>query len=180
MRMASWPGHDDTPIACGLHKPARLRHYVIASAVRSAAGLAQWQPNILSFGDKAVKIRYCVVACLMLAVSLPAWSQADKQIPAEMAVRFAGKDGMVCGKVESAKYAQNTEGQPTFLHMGAPFPRHTFAVKIMGANRDKWPSPPEELVGKLVCVIGAIKRAGGSRAEMEVDDPSNMKLGVTK
>lgn len=171
---------DDTPIAGRLHKLARLRHYVIASAVRPAAGLAQWQPNLLSFGDTVVKIRYCVVTCAALAFSLPVWSQDDRQIPAEMAVRFAGKDGMVCGKVESAKFAENTEGQPTFLHMGAPFPRHTFAVKIMGANRGKWPTPPEELVGKLVCVIGAIKRAGATRAEMEVEDPSKMKLGVTK
>lgn len=105
---------------------------------------------------------------------------AQQQIPPDMAVRFGGKTAMVCGTVESAKYAQNTEGQPTFLHMGAPFPRHTFQVRIMGEHRDKWPEPPENLVGKLVCVDGAIKRAGANRAEMEVTSPNNMKLGVAK
>ncbi len=122
---------------------------------------------------------HLVLGCLFLVLAGTALAQ-EKQIPADQAVRFGGKDGMVCGKVESAKYAQNTEGQPTFLHMGAPFPRHTFAVKIMGANRDKWPSPPEELVGQLVCVTGAIKRAGATRAEMEIDAPAKMKLGVVK
>lgn len=115
-----------------------------------------------------------------LAAALMSPAAAQQQIPPDMAVRFGGKTAMVCGKVESAKYAQNTEGQPTFLHMGAPFPRHTFAVRIMGAHRDKWPEPPENLVGKLVCVSGAIKRAGANRAEMEVESPDNMKLGVVK
>ena len=131
-----------------------------------------------------MKTRQLVCACLGLLLFAGVMSAEllaqDKQIPAEQAVRFGGKEGMVCGKVESAKFAQNTEGQPTFLHMGAPFPRHTFAVKILGVNRDKWPSPPDELVGKLICVTGKISRAGATRAEMEIDDPSQMKLGVAK
>lgn len=117
---------------------------------------------------------------LSLLLAGPTLAQDGPQIPADQAVRFGGKSGMVCGKVESAKYADKTEGQPTFLHMGAPFPRHTFAVKIMGEHRGKWATPPEELVGQLVCVVGNIKRAGATRAEMDVDSPSNMKLGVAK
>lgn len=125
-----------------------------------------------------MKIRHIALVCLSLTFALPAVAQ--DQIPAEAAVRFGGKTGMVCGKVESAKYAENTEGQPTFLHMGAPFPRHTFAVKILGENRGKWPEPPESLVGRLLCATGAIKRAGATRAEMEVTNPSQTKLGVAK
>lgn len=122
------------------------------------------------------KFLFAGLAALLLS---PAQAQ-DKQIPADMAVRFGGQTGMVCGKVESARYAQNTEGQPTFLHMGAPFPRHTFAVRIMGEHRGKWPQPPEELVGQIVCVTGEIKRAGANRAEMDLDAPAQMKLGVVK
>ncbi|MCF5974566.1 hypothetical protein L2215_22705, partial [Xanthomonas perforans] len=64
-----------------------------------------------------------VAALVIVAPTLSAQSQ--EMIPPEMATRFVGKDGMVCGKVEKAKYAQSSEGEPTFLYMGGMFPRHT-------------------------------------------------------
>ncbi|MBN8799478.1 MAG: hypothetical protein J0H45_08995, partial [Stenotrophomonas nitritireducens] len=72
-------------------------------------------------------------AALLASVSLVA--AADEMIPPESASRFAGKDGMVCGKVEKARYAEGSEGQPTFLHMGGAFPRHTFSARIPGSAR---------------------------------------------
>nr|WP_089153115.1 hypothetical protein [Stenotrophomonas pictorum] len=100
-------------------------------------------------------------------------------IPPENAARFAGKDGMVCGKVEKARYAEGSEGQPTFLHMGGAFPRHTFSARIAGANRGKFGFPLESLEGKTVCVIGKIQR-DASRAEIEVTAPSGLKLANIK
>ncbi|HEY9253706.1 MAG TPA: hypothetical protein VIP30_04140 [Stenotrophomonas sp.] len=100
-------------------------------------------------------------------------------IPPEMATRFVGKDGMVCGKVEKAKYAQSSEGEPTFLYMGGMFPRHTFSARIDGANRGKFSFAPETLEGKDVCVIGKIQR-DASRAEIEVSSPSSLKLATIK
>ncbi len=35
---------------------------------------------------------------------------------------------MGCGKVKKARYAEGSEGQPTFLHMGRSSPRHTFSA----------------------------------------------------
>ncbi|WP_234412378.1 MULTISPECIES: hypothetical protein [Stenotrophomonas] len=100
-------------------------------------------------------------------------------IPPELAPRQVGKDGMVCGKVEKARFAEGSEGQPTFLYMGGAFPRHTFSARIAGENRGKFNFPLESLEGKTVCVIGKIQR-DASRAEIEVSSPSSLKLANIK
>lgn len=115
---------------------------------------------------------------VLLAASLPALAQ-QQMIPPEQASRHLGKDGMVCGKVEKARYAEGSEGQPTFLHMGGAFPRHTFSARIAGSNRDKFSFPLETLEGKDVCVIGRIQR-DASRAEIEVASPASVKLATIK
>lgn len=117
-------------------------------------------------------------ATLLATVSLTASAQSA-MIPPELAARQVGKEGMVCGKVEKARYAEGSEGQPTFLHMGGAFPRHTFSARIAGANRGKFNFPLESLEGKNVCVIGKIER-DASRAEIEVSSPAGLKLADIK
>lgn len=114
----------------------------------------------------------CVGAAAFAA--LPAAS-AQEMIPAEQAVRHVGKTGMVCGRVERTRHAQNTEGEPTFLYMGGAFPRHTFSARIPGSIRGSFRPTPEELQGKDVCVVGPIQR-DASRAEIAVSSPSSIKL----
>ena len=114
-------------------------------------------------------------ALLMPAALANSQSQIDNAIPADMAPRFAGKAGTVCGKVGKARFAENAEGTPTFLYMGGSFPRHTFTARIPGDARAKFKPAPEELEGKDVCVIGTIQR-DSSRAEIVVNSPSNLKL----
>ena len=116
-------------------------------------------------------------AALLASVSLVA--AADEMIPPESASRFAGKDGMVCGKVEKARYAEGSEGQPTFLHMGGAFPRHTFSARIPGSARGNFGFDLMTLEGKTVCAIGKIQR-DASRAEIEVTSPSSLKLANIK
>ncbi len=89
---------------------------------------------------------------------------------------FIGKDAIVCGKVESARYNENSDGQPTFMHFGGAFPRHKFSVRIDGANRDKFSPPPEEMIGQMVCVGGRIGRAAGNRPETKIEDPDSLKV----
>ncbi|MBD8524711.1 hypothetical protein IFO71_03060 [Pseudoxanthomonas sp. CAU 1598] len=101
---------------------------------------------------------------------------AGPTIGADNASSFIGKDATVCGKVDSAKYNENSDGQPTFLHLGGKFPVHKFAIRIMGENRGKFTPPPEENLGRMVCVSGRVGRAAGNRAEMEVVDPSELQL----
>ena len=108
----------------------------------------------------------------LLAV-LPA--SASEMISPENAARHIGKDGLVCGLVERGRYAEGSEGQPTFLYMGGAFPRHTFSARIPGASRGNFKFPLETLEGKTVCVIGKIQR-DSARAEIEVTTPSNLKL----
>ena len=122
--------------------------------------------------------RMLTLAAAVLA-GTPLAALAVDAIPAEQAARFVGKDGMVCGKVEKTRYAQNSEGEPTFLYMGGSFPRHTFSARIPGDQRNKFKPSPEELEGKDVCVIGMIQR-DASRAEIAVTSPSNLKLATIK
>ena len=119
-----------------------------------------------------------LMSAALLASASMAATAAD-MIPPETASRFIGQDGMVCGKVEKAKYAQNSEGEPTFLYMGGAFPRHTFSARIPGADRGKFGFLPESLEGKDVCVIGSIQR-DSSRALIEVTSPSGLKLANIK
>jgi hypothetical protein len=72
---------------------------------------------------------------------------AQDAISPEQAARHVGKNGMVCGKVEKTRYAQNSEGQPTFLHMGGSFPRHTFSARVPQELRDGFRPSLEETRG---------------------------------
>lgn len=118
-------------------------------------------------------------AALLMPAPATGQSQIDNAIPADMAVRFTGKAGTVCGKVAKARFAENSEGTPTFLYMGGNFPRHTFTARIPGDARAKFKPAPEELEGKDVCVIGNIER-DASRAEIVVNSPSNLKLATIR
>ncbi|WP_436043167.1 hypothetical protein [Pseudoxanthomonas sp. LjRoot143] len=126
-----------------------------------------------------LSIAVAATALLMPAAPANSQSQVDNAIPADMAPRFAGKAGTVCGKVGKARFAENTEGTPTFLYMGGNFPRHTFTARIPGDARAKFKPAPEELEGKDVCVIGTIER-DQSRAEIVVNSPSNLKLATIR
>ena len=112
----------------------------------------------------------------LLAV-LPA--SASEMISPENAARHIGKDGLVCGLVERGRYAEGSEGQPTFLHMGGAFPRHTFSARIPGSARGSFDFAPETLQGKTICVSGKIER-DASRAEIEVRSPAAIKLATIK
>jgi hypothetical protein len=129
----------------------------------------------------ALTLSIVAVGAALLTPASPAnsQSQVDNAIPADMATRFTGKSGTVCGKVGKARFAENTEGTPTFLYMGGNFPRHTFTARIPGDARAKFKPAPEELEGKDVCVIGTIER-DSSRAEIVVSSPSNLKLATIR
>ena len=129
----------------------------------------------------ALTLSLAVVGAALLMPASPAnsQSQVDNAIQADMATRFTGKAGTVCGKVGKARFAENAEGTPTFLYMGGSFPRHTFTARIPGDARAKFKPAPEELEGKDVCVIGTIQR-DSSRAEIVVNSPSNLKLATIR
>lgn len=119
-----------------------------------------------------------LLALLILGTSATG-AFAQDAIRPEQASRHVGQTGMVCGKVEKTRYAENSEGQPTFLHMGGAFPRHTFSARISQDQRGKFKPSPEELEGRDVCVVGTIQR-DASRAEIAVSSPGDIKLAQIK
>jgi len=97
------------------------------------------------------------------------------EIPVQQAAEFVGKEGTVCGAVDGARFAENAEGQPTFLFMGGNFPAHKFSARIWGRDRDSFDPKPETLTGKVVCVTGEIRTANG-RPEIVVRGVRNLKV----
>lgn len=70
----------------------------------------------------------------------------------------------VCGVVVDTRYAPNSEGQPTFLNIGRPYPDpERFTVVIWGRDRLNFPADPEVYYkGKTICVNGHIRMYGKS------------------
>ena len=101
---------------------------------------------------------------------------AGPTIGPDNAQGFIGKDATVCGNVEGGRYNENSDGQPSFMYFGGAFPRHKFSVRVEGVNRGKFAPPPEQMIGKMVCVAGRIDRAAGNRPEMTIDDPAVMQV----
>ena len=95
-------------------------------------------------------VRQLIFLLLALAAS------QVQTIKASQATFFVGKEATVCGKVESARYAKNSNGKPTFLNLDKTFPNQVFTVVIFEDVRQKFPRPPEDqFSGKVICVVGS-------------------------
>ena len=101
---------------------------------------------------------------------------ADSQkITASEAGAYVGQTMTVCGNVASAKFANQSKGQPTFLNLDQPYPRHIFTIVIFGINRSAFGSPEKTYVGKNICAAGLIKNYKG-KLEIIANDPSQITL----
>ena len=101
---------------------------------------------------------------------------AQTTVGAARADTVVGTNATVCGKVESFKFNENSEGQPTFLHFGGVFPKHTFAVRINGADKPKFSPPPDQLVGSMVCATGNVVFSQGNLPEMVITSPNALTV----
>ena len=117
-----------------------------------------------------------------LALLLPSLASAQAggnrvrgEVPAAQAAEFVGKDATVCGVVDGSRFAENAEGQPTYLFMGGNFPQHKFSARIWGRDRAAFNPPPDQLTGKTVCVSGEIRTANG-RPEIVVRGARNLQV----
>jgi len=97
------------------------------------------------------------------------------ELPAIQAGEFIGRTATVCGVVDGTRFAETTEGQPTFLFMAGNFPAHRFSARIWGRDRGDFATPPEQLTGKTVCVTGEIRNANG-RPEIVVRGARNLRV----
>jgi hypothetical protein len=83
-------------------------------------------------------------------------------ITPRQAKRHIGRVKTVCGRVASTKYARYSNGRPTFLNLGKPYPNQLFTILIWYEYRSLYPRPPERMFRyKTVCVRGLIGKYGG-------------------
>lgn len=93
---------------------------------------------------------------------------AEQVIPWWEARNHIGEVIVVEGPVVSAKYASNSNGQPTFLNIGMPYPDPgRFTALIWGSERDNFvenypPGPETYFLNKKVRVRGLIEEYKGT------------------
>jgi hypothetical protein len=114
----------------------------------------------------------CILALMVLS---PSRVEADAaNISASDAIHFVGQTATVCGRVASAKYAADANGQPTFLNLDKPYPSHVFTAVIWGKDRSAFPYAPESLAGRHICVSGTVQLYR-EKAEIVVSAPDQVK-----
>ena len=119
----------------------------------------------------------CIVTVLLLAVfvsPVSIFAQARK-LTAEEAKNYVGEVATVCGTVASARYAERTNGQPTFLNLDEPYPRQIFTIVIWGSDRAKFGVPETKYRDKRVCATGLIKNYRDV-PEIAVHDPAKIEI----
>ena len=96
------------------------------------------------------------------------WQEASQHI---------GERVTVCGPVADADYYETSNGQPTFIDLGAAYPDASrVTVIIWGENRGAFPEPPEKMYGgKTVCVTGVSYLYNGV-CNIEVTSPDQVQI----
>ena len=121
-------------------------------------------------------MRKLVWSIALLALGAATAVSAQQTVGAGNAAAVVGKGATLCGKVESFRFNENSDGQPTFLHLGGAYPNHTFAVRIAGSDKPKFDPAPDTLVGRMICVTGTVAFAQGNKPEMTLTSPSDLTL----
>ena len=108
-------------------------------------------------------------------------SQGPKELPPgsiswDEAKYHIGERTTVCGPVVDATWASGSNGKPTFLNLGKPYPDpDRFTVVIWIQYRSNFPQAPEEYyLGKTICVTGLIDEYKGI-PQIEVKYPSEIQ-----
>jgi len=77
--------------------------------------------------------------------------------------------------VASARYAEKSKGQPTFLNLDEPYPKQIFTILIWGSDRSKFGAPENKYRGTRLCATGLIKLYRGV-PEIEASDPTQIEV----
>jgi hypothetical protein len=100
------------------------------------------------------RITYLSVAAFLLLQPFASLGQSVKLTAAE-AKDHVGEKATVCGAVASARYADKSNGQPTFLNLDKPYPDGIFTILIWGSDREKFGQPEIKYANAKVCVTGS-------------------------
>jgi RecG-like helicase len=123
-------------------------------------------------GMNARKLLLLVILCLFL--NCPVRAQT-KRITAAEAKNHTGERMTVCGRVVSARYADRSKSQPTFLNLDEPFPKQIFTIVIWGDDRSKFGEPEDKYSDKRICVTGKITSYRGG-PELVATDPKEIEI----
>lgn len=111
-----------------------------------------------------------VAAAFLLARIVPSGGEGggpavDADLPTiapDEAADRVGEVVRVCGAVESASWAREIGGRPTFLNLGRPYPDQPFTVVIWGEDRPRFGAPERSYAGRRICVAGRIRLHEGT------------------
>jgi len=117
-----------------------------------------------------------IVTALTLAAFISPFSVTGqtKRLTAREAKDHVGEVATVCGTVASARYADRTKGQPTFLNLDEPYPNQIFTILIWGDDRAKFGTPEMKYRDKRICATGLIKNYRDV-PEIAVHDPAEIE-----
>lgn len=113
---------------------------------------------------------------MWLALLLTLVGHQSQTLTVAEAKSHIGQTATVCGTVKGARYAETSNGKPTFLYLDKPYPNPTFTVVIFGSDRDKFGQPEIKYQDKAICVTGKITGVPG-RAGVVVREPKQITEG---
>jgi len=96
-------------------------------------------------------------------------------LTADEAADHIGSTATVCGTVASTKFADRSNGQPTYLNLDRPYPDQVVTVVIWGTDRAAFGKPESRYSGKSICVTGKIRSFKG-RPQIIARDPSQIEI----
>lgn len=101
----------------------------------------------------------------------------DGAIPWQEASQHIGETVTVYGQVADVEYASSSNGQPTFIDLGAAYPDASrVTMVIWGEDRGAFPNSPESLyAGKTLCVTGEIY-VYNDACNIKVTSPSQVSV----
>lgn len=112
--------------------------------------------------------------CIICFVHTAGISQI--KIKPEEAASHIGDSVTICGKIFGGKFLDAAKNQPTFLNVGAAYPKQLLTIVIWGNTRKLFSYKPEEaLNNKTVCVTGRIETFK-DKPQIVVTNPSQLKI----
>ena len=83
-------------------------------------------------------------------------ANAQTTIKLDEVSQHIGDSVTVCGTVADMRYFENSKNKPTFLNMGAKYPKQQLTVVIWENVRAQFSGKPEDLKDKQICITGRI------------------------
>jgi len=129
-------------------------------------------------------IRLAAILEKVMAVNniTPQAKQSAVQAPAQEPVTAAeakdhiGQKITVCDKVFGTRFLESSNGQPTFLNLGAAYPASPFTIVIFGTDRPNFKEKPELYYNnQKVCATGLIKEYNG-KPEMVLSNEAEIRI----